>query len=107
VENIQLVREQAEKNRIFASKIRSAMIYPAIIFFVMIVVGMGTAWFILPKLAQTFASLRIDLPVLTQTLISFGVFVADYGHIFSPLSFFGVLLLVYFIFFFPSTRVIG
>ena len=79
VENLQMGAEQEQKQRLFQSKLRSAMIYPAFVLGITFVVGLGIAWFLLPKLAETFEQLRVPLPPISQALIGFGVFLRDNG----------------------------
>src|SRR3989344_1427643 len=73
-ENLEVIVVEGEKDRLFKSKIRSAMIYPVMILSVTLVVGIGIAWFILPKLANVFRQLQLELPFVTRVLISFGLF---------------------------------
>lgn len=79
VENLLVGAEQEQKQRLFRSKLRSAMIYPAFVLGITFVVGLGIAWFLLPKLAETFDQLRVPLPPISQALIGFGVFLRDNG----------------------------
>lgn len=79
VENLLVGAEQEQKQRLFRSKLRSAMIYPAFVLGITFVVGLGIAWFLLPKLAETFSQLKVALPPISQALIGFGVFLRDNG----------------------------
>jgi len=105
--NLNVIRLQQEKDRMFTSKIRSAMLYPVFVLVLTFVIGVGTAWFILPKLAMVFNQLRLDLPLITRILIALGTYLDRYGNIVVP----GILgvssLLFYFIFFFPRTKIVG
>ena len=85
-ENLKLVIDQQQKDRTFKSKIRSAMLYPMLVFIITVVVGLGVAWFILPRLATVFSSLKIELPLITKILIAFGKFLNQYGIIAVPLT---------------------
>ena len=106
-ENVELIRKQESRSRVFASRMQSAMLYPGIIFFVMTVIGLGIAWFILPKLAKTFEGLHVELPPLTRGLIALGEFIAHYGYIVIPSVIVFIAILFFFLFFFPPTRFIG
>lgn len=107
VENINVVIMQQRKQRDFNSKIRSAMMYPSFVLFITFVVGLSITWFILPRLTVVFSSLNVKLPLITQILIAFGKFLADYGSIFVPSVIAGVLCLLYILFVFRPTKVIG
>lgn len=106
-ENLQLISIQEEKDRMFRSKIRSAMMYPILVMSVAGVVGIGIAWFILPKLALVFKDLKLKLPFITRALIGFGNFLGQHGAIAIPLFILAVSLIIYFIFIEKRTRKIG
>lgn len=61
IENLKLVVMQQKKDREFTSKLRSAMIYPVIVFSLTLIIGIGIAWFLLPKLGTIFSQLRVKL----------------------------------------------
>lgn len=106
-ENLKMIALQEEKDRLFKSKFKSAMMYPVLILSLTVLVGAGIAWFILPRLASVFSSLRIELPAVTRGLIYLGIFFADYGHIFIPIFIIFFICLVYFLFFNLKTRFVG
>lgn len=83
-ENLTLVAKQQEKDRLLTSKIRSAMLYPIFVLGLTVVVGLGVAWFILPRLSTVFSSLNVRLPAITEALIQFGAFLQDWGAIAVP-----------------------
>lgn len=86
-ENLTLIAKQQEKDRILGSKIRSALVYPVFVLGLTIVVGLGVAWFILPRLSIVFGSLNVQLPAITVVLIRFGVFLQHWGAIAVPAFF--------------------
>lgn len=106
-ENLRIVADQQKKDREFGSKLRSAMLYPVFVLSLSVVVGLGIAWFILPRLAVVFASLRIELPTITKILINTGTFLGAYGVYVIPavLVFFALFIFIFFIF--SRTRFIG
>lgn len=83
-ENLTLIAKQQEKDRQLTSKIRSAMVYPIFVLGLTVVVGLGVAWFILPRLSAVFSSLNVTLPAITDVLIRFGAFLQDWGAIAVP-----------------------
>lgn len=107
VENLQIAAQQEEKRRIFASKVRSAMIYPVFVIVLTIIVGLGVAWFLLPRLAETFAQLQVTLPPVSQALIGFGLFLKEHGIVAVPAFIGGMLLIGYILFGAPGTKNIG
>lgn len=106
-ENLKLIAVQEEKDRAFRSKIRSAMMYPVFVLSLTVIIGVGIAWFILPKLATVFDQLHIQLPLITKVLIGIGKFLGAYGFIAFPVFFVCAGFLIYFIFYFPKTKFIG
>jgi type IV pilus assembly protein PilC len=105
--NLRVVAIEQEKNRIFESKMRSAMMYPVFVLALTFIVGIGIAWFILPKLAAVFAQLKITLPLITKVLIGTGVFLGTYGYIAIPSLIVVTIVSIYLLFFFPRTKFIG
>jgi type IV pilus assembly protein PilC len=106
-QNLKIVAKQDERDRSFRSQVRSAMMYPVFVFGFTLVVGIGVAWFILPRLATVFGSLKIKLPWITKILIDVGKWLGAHGTVAVPLIFLGCGALFYFIFVFPRTRFIG
>ena len=106
-ENLKVVAIQEQKEREFRSKISSAMMYPAFVFGLTIVVGLAIAWFILPRLASVFASLKADLPLITVWLIGFGKFLGLYGIYVIPLFIILTSFLIFFVFIYKKTNYLG
>lgn len=106
-DSLNLLAAGEEKERQFASKIRSASLYPIFVLCATLIVGLSVSWFILPKLALVFDQLHLDLPLPTRILIACGKFLQDWGVIAVPLFFSLVAVLSYFIFFFHRTKFIG
>lgn len=107
VENLKVIALQQKKDRIFRSKIYSAMMYPVFVLVLSLIIGLGIAWFILPKLATVFASLDVKLPLITQALINVGTFLGTYGNIAVPSFAFFLLVVVLVFFVIPKTRFMG
>ncbi len=106
-ENLKILSDQHQKEKMFRSKVYSALMYPSIVLFMVIVIGMGMSWFLLPRLASVFSQLDIPLPLITKIMISFGLFFQDYGAIFFPISFILIVTIFYFVFFHKKTKRIG
>lgn len=107
VENLQLAAQQEEKRHTFHAKVRSALIYPSFVLSLTVIVGLGVAWFLLPKLAGTFSQLHVKLPLISKLMIQFGLFLKVHGTIAVPLFFLAVGLIGYVLFAAPHTRQIG
>jgi type IV pilus assembly protein PilC len=107
VENLRIAAVQEEKQRIFRAKVRSALIYPVFVISLTVIVGLGVAWFLLPRLADTFSQLRVDLPLVSQVMINFGQFLQDNGIWAVPAALAVVAFALYIIFAAPHTKAIG
>ncbi len=107
VENLKVIAEQAAKNRIFKSRLSSALMYPSLVLSVTFLVGTGVAWFVLPRLAIMFTQLHIKLPLITKIFITIGAFFSKYGAVFFPCLIIFVIVFFYFLFYFPKTRIAG
>ena len=107
VENLEIAAKQEEKRHRFTAKVRSAFIYPAFVIVLTIVIGLGVAWFLLPRLADTFAQLHVTLPPISRILINFGIFLKAHGLVAVPLFIVGSFLIGYIIFAAPGTKNIG
>jgi type II secretory pathway component PulF len=106
-QNLRVIALQQEKERIFRSKISSALLYPVLVLVLMVVIGVGISWFILPKLALVFSQLHLDLPLVTRMMIAVGLFLNRYGVIAVPAGIFALVCAFYFLFYFSKTKMIG
>lgn len=107
VENLRVIALQEQKERSFRSKIRSALMYPVFVLGLTLVIGIGIAWFILPKLSTVFIGMKIKLPLITKILIGTGEFLKTNGAIVIPLFFIALAAIFFFLFFFSKTKHIG
>lgn len=106
-ENLKVIVSQQQKERNFRSKIRSAMMYPLLVLALTFSIGVAIAWFILPRLASVFVTLKIKLPLITKGLIGLGNFIGAYGIIVIPLLMITIATTMYIVFFYPKTRHLG
>ncbi|MEK7120468.1 MAG: type II secretion system F family protein [Patescibacteria group bacterium] len=63
------IANQMEKANTLRKKIIGAMIYPLIIFFVMIMIGVLMLIYVVPTLTATFKELDVELPITTRSII--------------------------------------
>ncbi len=106
-DNLKMVVEQQENARALTRKVRSALMYPVIVLVVGLVVGVGVAWFVLPKLTEVLTSLNVELPFTTRVIIALGDFLKNYGHIAVPIFFISIIISVYLTFFNSKTSFVG
>lgn len=76
--SIEYVAENIEKNYLLISRIRGAMMYPAIVLVVFFIIGFLVVSFILPKLTQVIKDLNAEVPWYTKIVITVGDFMAVY-----------------------------
>ncbi len=63
-----------EKSHALSKKVSGALIYPGVIMFAMITIGVLMFAFVVPTLAKTFQELEVDLPFSTQIIVGLGNF---------------------------------
>lgn len=106
-DNLKMVVEQQENSKALTRKVRSAMMYPVIVLIVGLIVGVGVAWFVLPKLTEVLTSLDVELPFTTRIIIALGDFLKNHGSVAVPIFFVSIIVSIYFIFFNSKTSFIG
>ena len=75
-----LVR-QMEREHELKSKITGALIYPAVIVFTMVGIGILMLVMVVPQLAKTFEELKIELPLTTKITIFIGKFFTERWYV--------------------------
>jgi type IV pilus assembly protein PilC len=80
-EGLKVLTRQMERERDLRSKIIGAMVYPAVIICAMIGVGILMLTMVIPKLAETFRDLNVELPPTTKFIIFLGTFLASKGYL--------------------------
>lgn len=68
-QSLQIITAQLEKDHELQSKVRGAMIYPAVIIVAMIAVGVIMLTYILPQILGVFADMDVELPATTRFVI--------------------------------------
>lgn len=80
-EVLKRLADTLDKQRQFKSKVKSAMLYPAIVTIVMIVVIAVIMIFVVPKLIEMYESFNIELPLPTRIMIGISNFVSRFWYI--------------------------
>jgi type IV pilus assembly protein PilC len=78
-EHLNLVTVQLHKEKVFKSRVRSALLYPGIVLTLAFIVGLWLSWFTLPKVLSIFNQPLKALPLSTQILLVIGKFFKQYG----------------------------
>jgi len=72
--SLKIVALQMDKSHALVKKIRGALIYPAVIVSLMIVIGVLMMIYMVPTLTETFQGLGVDLPLSTRIIINISEF---------------------------------
>ena len=70
---------QMKKDHEIVSRVRGALMYPAIVVLAMIGIGSGMIVFVIPKLTEIFKESNIELPLPTRILIRLSDFIVGHG----------------------------
>jgi type II secretory pathway component PulF len=105
--NLEAVGVQLTKEKEFRSKVFTALLYPSIALITSLVVGLGAAFYLLPQLSSLLASEEANLPLISKVLFSVGIFLEAYGAVALPTIVILILTLLYFLFFFKKTKILG
>ncbi len=66
---LKMVAEQMNKTYVIQRKVKGALLYPAVIIGIMILISILMLIFVVPTLTKTFASMHVALPWQTQLII--------------------------------------
>jgi len=100
-ETLNVLALQLEKENEMHSKIQKALIYPAILIIVMMIVGFCLAIFVLPKINLFFQGLHADLPLTTKIILGSGDFVLKYW----PFIITGLFILIFSFLIFAKSKI--
>jgi type IV pilus assembly protein PilC len=81
---------QLEREKEMSNKVQRALIYPAILVIVMLLVAICLSIFVLPKINTFFNSLNTDLPIITKIILGSGDFFMKYWYLILT----GILVLI-------------
>ncbi len=94
-EVLKLVAIQLEKEHDLKGKVKGAMIYPAVILSVMIVIGILMLTYVLPKMMGVFKDMDAELPATTQFLVDASDLMRNNG-LAVAVAFFGLMIFLKF-----------
>lgn len=70
-----------EKDYNLKSKLKGAMIYPAIVLSAVFAIGIVIVTFVLPRLREFFSSVGVEVPIYTRLLLEFGAIAERYWYL--------------------------
>ncbi len=91
------VVEQMEREHFLKSNIKGAMIYPAVIIFVMIIIGILMLVLVVPGLISTFEEIDVELPLMTKIVFGMGSFLANFWYLIPIIIIFLFFSIFYFL----------
>ena len=94
--NLSFLSQQLTKEQSVKRKVKSALLYPIIIFSAAIIVGGFVSFFILPQLIDFFDTLNVELPVATKVMLFVATSLRDYGLLIM-VTIIGLMLATYFL----------
>ena len=106
-EHLNLVTIQSHKEKVFKSRIRSALLYPGIVLTLAFGVMLWVSWFVLPKIISIFNQPQSSLPFTTRVLLWIGVFFRSYGVFAVPGVIILSIILIYIFFINRKTKFLG
>ncbi len=77
-QSLGIVGDQLEKSYMLQKKVRGAMMYPAIILAIMLIIAILMLVYVIPKLTATFKEFNTELPFATKLIIGASDFFASY-----------------------------
>ncbi len=80
-EVLDILALQLEKENDLLSKVRGALIYPAVIVVAMIAIGILMLVYILPKITGVFQDMNVELPATTQAIIALSDFLREHAFL--------------------------
>ncbi len=69
-ETLQTLSVQMERASTLRKKVKGAMIYPAIVISIMVIIGILMMLFVMPSITDTFTKLNVELPATTKAFIA-------------------------------------
>lgn len=78
-EILRLLSDQMEKDHKLISKVKGALIYPAVIISLMIVIGVLMMIFVIPKITKIFEEFDAKLPIATRVVLGISDFMSSHA----------------------------
>lgn len=96
-----------DKDQRRRGQLKSALFYPVFVLVLMVILGVGVATFVLPRIGQVFSNMNVKLPLMTKILIQMGNFMGTYWYILIPVIFGTMTLIIFILFIIPATKKSG
>ena len=77
-EVLKTLAQYLKREHEFITKVRGAMVYPAVIITAMIGIGILMMIMVVPKITSMFEEINVDLPITTQVIMAISKFLSKY-----------------------------
>jgi len=88
-ESLRILSDQMNQSYTLKKRLRGAMVYPAVIVTIMVLLGILMFFFVVPTLTETFSSLDVELPLSTRMIIGASNILTGY-----PLQLFSIVIIL-------------
>ncbi len=86
--------ENLEKQRVFRARVINALIYPALMACLMLVVTIVMVFYMMPQLESIYEQFGMDLPFMTKLTINMATFIRTYWYIFIVVIIITIIILI-------------
>ena len=86
-----------QRSEDFKAKVKSAMLYPAIVLVAMFIVSLIMVFFVMPQMAQLYSEFEADLPLTTSIMINGSEFIRTHWYLLFLLIAAFVATIMYFV----------
>src|SRR3989344_1991595 len=103
VESLELVATQLEREHELVSKVRGALVYPAVVVSAMVIIGIVMFIYVVPTLKSVFGDLNASLPITTRIIFGLSDFLLNKWYL--ALAFIIIFIIsMRFLFVLPVTK---
>lgn len=96
-ESFKYLEKQLRAEYSLSTKVKGAMVYPAIVFLAMMGIGFLMFFFVLPQIGRVFLTMTIPLPAATRFIFTFSLGIANYRYPLIALTIIAMIALYLFI----------
>lgn len=95
-ESFAYLADHLEREYIFSQRVKGALIYPALVFFVLLVVAAIMVFFVIPQFNQVLVQAEVELPLITKAVLAMADFVRKQGWLLLLLFIFLIVSIYYY-----------
>ncbi len=96
-ESLEILATQMEREHTIKSNVKTAMVYPAIVVFLALIIGVVMFVFAVPRLKEAFTEMEVELPATTKMVLSLSDFMSENWLAFFVLALIFIFCFIYII----------